>query len=316
MIEVAGGLRGRVAVGFSFAQGQPRHFATPSMSQIADLLPASGILLDLDAGTKSRLFDAVGSLFETQRGLVRLSVVDSLMAREKLGSTGLGQGIGQLPVGRIKGLKDALGAFVRLLGAAELAYLRVLDESGARAAIDRCSASARRRHRRRRRGGHHALPDQSDARHVPLLASWPSPRRLVDVLRCSLSHVLAEVTTLHGVFSTCSVGVLITVRPRSARATRARAHLARQQPRRRRHRRALRISPDTLEGAARPSCATPRGDGVGMLNMRTIFGRRQSPTRAPRLIVHLGPTATSVSELDQLQVDTTPGRSSGCPSAG
>ena len=37
---------------------------------------------------------------------------DSLFAREKLGSTGLGQGIA-IPHGRIKGLKDALGAFVR-----------------------------------------------------------------------------------------------------------------------------------------------------------------------------------------------------------
>ncbi len=83
------------------------------MSQIADLLPASSILLDLDAGTKSRLFDAVGTLFETQRGIVRSGVVDSLMAREKLGSTGLGQGIA-IPHGRIKGLKNALGAFVRL----------------------------------------------------------------------------------------------------------------------------------------------------------------------------------------------------------
>ncbi|MBK6335344.1 MAG: PTS IIA-like nitrogen regulatory protein PtsN [Betaproteobacteria bacterium] len=83
------------------------------MNQIADLLPAANILLDLDAGTKARLFDAVGTLFETQRGLVRANVVDSLVAREKLGSTGLGQGIA-IPHGRIRGLKTALGAFVRL----------------------------------------------------------------------------------------------------------------------------------------------------------------------------------------------------------
>jgi len=36
-----------------------------------------------------------------------------LAAREKLGSTGLGQGIA-IPHGRIKGLKEARGAFVRL----------------------------------------------------------------------------------------------------------------------------------------------------------------------------------------------------------
>jgi len=40
-------------------------------------------------------------------------VFDSLFAREKLGSTGLGQGIA-IPHGRIKGLKEATGAFLRL----------------------------------------------------------------------------------------------------------------------------------------------------------------------------------------------------------
>src|SRR5204863_7198967 len=38
---------------------------------------------------------------------------DSLSAREKLGSTGLGQGIA-IPHGRIKGLAEAQGAFARL----------------------------------------------------------------------------------------------------------------------------------------------------------------------------------------------------------
>ena len=83
------------------------------MSQIAELLPAGNILLDLDAGSKSSLFDAVASLFEASHGLSRRLVVDSLLAREKLGSTGLGQGIA-IPHGRIRGLTEAQGAFVRL----------------------------------------------------------------------------------------------------------------------------------------------------------------------------------------------------------
>lgn len=83
------------------------------MNPIALLLPAANILLDLDAGSKARLFDAVGALIEANRGLPRGVVVDSLVAREKLGSTGLGQGIA-IPHGRIKGLNEALGAFVRL----------------------------------------------------------------------------------------------------------------------------------------------------------------------------------------------------------
>jgi len=84
-----------------------------SMSQIADLLPAANVLLDLDAGSKARLFDALGDLFEANHRLSRRVVIDSLLAREKLGSTGIGQGIA-IPHGRIRGLKVAQGAFVRL----------------------------------------------------------------------------------------------------------------------------------------------------------------------------------------------------------
>jgi PTS system nitrogen regulatory IIA component len=83
------------------------------MNQIAQLLPAENILLDLDARSKERLFERLGALFETNLGLSRTTVVDSLLAREKLGSTGLGQGIA-IPHGRIRGLAEARGAFVRM----------------------------------------------------------------------------------------------------------------------------------------------------------------------------------------------------------
>ena len=82
------------------------------MNQIAQLLPESNILLDLEATSKKRLFEQVGQLFEDQAQIARSVVFDSLFAREKLGSTGLGQGIA-IPHGRIKGLSRALGAFVR-----------------------------------------------------------------------------------------------------------------------------------------------------------------------------------------------------------
>ena len=52
-------------------------------------------------------------MFENQQGIARSTVYDALFAREKLGSTGLGQGIA-IPHGRIKGLKEAVGGFLRL----------------------------------------------------------------------------------------------------------------------------------------------------------------------------------------------------------
>lgn len=84
------------------------------MNPLTNILPASQIILDLDASSKKRVFEHAGMLFESHLGLARSVVFDSLFAREKLGSTGLGQGIA-IPHGRIKGLKQAAGAFLRLL---------------------------------------------------------------------------------------------------------------------------------------------------------------------------------------------------------
>lgn len=83
------------------------------MNQIAPLLSVSNILLDVEMGSKKRLFEYVGQLFGSELGVVPQVILDSLIAREKLGSTGLGQGIA-IPHGRIKGLKSATGVFVRL----------------------------------------------------------------------------------------------------------------------------------------------------------------------------------------------------------
>lgn len=83
------------------------------MNQIASLLPLDNVVAHLDASSKKRVFEQAGILFENCQHIGRSVVYDALFAREKLGSTGLGQGIA-IPHGRIKGLKAPLGAFVRL----------------------------------------------------------------------------------------------------------------------------------------------------------------------------------------------------------
>ena len=83
------------------------------MNLVAKLLPPGNVVLDLSVSSKKRLFEQIGLLFENHHGIARNLVFDSLFDRERLGSTGLGQGIA-IPHGRIKGLKDALGAFARL----------------------------------------------------------------------------------------------------------------------------------------------------------------------------------------------------------
>lgn len=83
------------------------------MNQIAKLLSPENVLVGLEASSKKRVFEQAGILFENRNGIARSLVFDALFAREKLGSTGLGQGIA-IPHGRIKGLKEARGAFLRL----------------------------------------------------------------------------------------------------------------------------------------------------------------------------------------------------------
>jgi PTS system nitrogen regulatory IIA component len=81
------------------------------MNLIAKLLVPENVLLDLDASSKKRLFEQAGLLFENYHHIARGQVFDSLFAREKLGSTALGQGIA-IPHGRIKGLREAVGALI------------------------------------------------------------------------------------------------------------------------------------------------------------------------------------------------------------
>ena len=82
------------------------------MNLISKLLPQSNVIVDLDVSSKKRIFEQVGLLFENNNSVARSEVFDSLFAREKLGSTGLGQGVA-IPHGRIKGLREAVGALVR-----------------------------------------------------------------------------------------------------------------------------------------------------------------------------------------------------------
>lgn len=83
------------------------------MSRLAQILSPTNVVVNLPVTSKKRLFEQVGLLFENSQGIERGRVFDSLFARERLGSTGLGEGVA-IPHGRIKGLKEASAAVVRL----------------------------------------------------------------------------------------------------------------------------------------------------------------------------------------------------------
>lgn len=83
------------------------------MNRLSQILPPSQVLVSVDATSKKRAFEEVGLLFENEHGLNRALVTDSLFARERLGSTGLGHGVA-IPHGRIKGLKSPMAAVFQL----------------------------------------------------------------------------------------------------------------------------------------------------------------------------------------------------------
>jgi len=88
-------------------------YAPVCMNLISKILPTANVMVDFHAAAKSTVFEAAGVVFERQAGMSSKLVTDALNQREKLCSTGLGQGVA-IPHGRIKGLKAPLGAFVRM----------------------------------------------------------------------------------------------------------------------------------------------------------------------------------------------------------
>jgi PTS system nitrogen regulatory IIA component len=83
------------------------------MNRLSAILPAEQVLVHVEVTSKKRAFEEAGLLFEDLHGLNRALVADSLFARERLGSTGLGHGVA-IPHGRIKGLKTPMAAVFQL----------------------------------------------------------------------------------------------------------------------------------------------------------------------------------------------------------
>ena len=82
------------------------------MNLISPILLPENVIVDAESTSKKRVLERAGILFESTRQVSRSQVFDSLFAREKLGSTGLGHGVA-IPHGRTKGLRDAMAAFIK-----------------------------------------------------------------------------------------------------------------------------------------------------------------------------------------------------------
>jgi HPr kinase/phosphorylase len=200
---------------------------------------------------------------------------------------------------------------VQIIGAAEAAFLRALPEDALRDSIGRLFT---RELAAIIVANGEDVPDhlleECNRHHMALVTSHQPSPHIVDVIRLYLSRVLAESTTLHGVFlDVLEMGVLITGASAIGKSELALELISRGN--------GLvaddivefyRISPDTLEGR----CPTVLKDflevrGIGVLNIRTIFGETAvRPRKLLKLMVNLEDHShEQFSELDRLQVDAT-----------
>lgn len=84
--------------------------------QITDLLTPQRIACHARGASKKRAFELLSELLSSaQPESDAHEIFDSLVARERLGGTGLGHGVA-LPHGRMKGGQQPMGALVRLAG--------------------------------------------------------------------------------------------------------------------------------------------------------------------------------------------------------
>ena len=76
------------------------------MNKLSSILRVDQVLIGAKASSKKRVFEQASLLLESKSGIARSKIFNSLFSREKLGSTGLGNGVA-IPHGRIEGLKEA-----------------------------------------------------------------------------------------------------------------------------------------------------------------------------------------------------------------
>lgn len=88
------------------------------MSSLCSLLKNENVLLGLAPGSKKRIFEQAAQTLSLLYGVQKKLVFDGLFARERLGSTYLGNGLA-LPHCRIAGLKEPCALFIRLHGTIE-----------------------------------------------------------------------------------------------------------------------------------------------------------------------------------------------------
>ena len=83
--------------------------------ELQDIIDPERVAFDIDVSSKKRALETVSDILVKggTENLVSQDVCESLIAREKLGSTGIGCGVA-IPHGRLKNTDKTLAAFIKL----------------------------------------------------------------------------------------------------------------------------------------------------------------------------------------------------------
>lgn len=81
--------------------------------QLSDLVSTNGVIASLKAGSKKQALQELSELAAELTEVTSREIFETLLQRERLGSTGVGQGIA-IPHGKIPGLERLYGVFARL----------------------------------------------------------------------------------------------------------------------------------------------------------------------------------------------------------
>lgn len=80
---------------------------------LSDLIPGNGVTIELGASSRKQVLQSISELAAEATGLNPRVIFDAVLQRERLGSTGVGQGIA-IPHARLAGIKRVQGFFARL----------------------------------------------------------------------------------------------------------------------------------------------------------------------------------------------------------
>ena len=83
------------------------------MMQMSDILSPEAVLADIKAGSKKQILQEMASAAADLTGADCREIFDTLLERERLGTTGVGGGIA-IPHGKLASLNGVMGVFARL----------------------------------------------------------------------------------------------------------------------------------------------------------------------------------------------------------